>query len=102
MQRKEENVEFEDQELAFNKDLKKVGVVVRDLKRLMKKCVFKCWLTDEEKKRKKKKDSVYQAKLLMKFWGGGQTFTIWTPKSRKYKGSHREYGLGESARVCGT
>ena len=28
-----DNVEFEDQDLASNKDLKKVGVVVRDLKR---------------------------------------------------------------------
>ena len=47
--KEEENVEFEDQDLAFNEDLEKVGVVARDLKRLMKKLVFQCWLTDKEK-----------------------------------------------------
>ena len=41
----EDNVEFEDQDLAFEKDLEKVGVVVRDLKQPMKKCGFQCWLT---------------------------------------------------------
>ena len=45
-----DNVEFEDQDLASNKDLKKVGVVVRDLKRPMNKRVFQCWLTNEEKR----------------------------------------------------
>ena len=38
--KKEDIVKFEDQDLAFNKDLEKVGVVVRDLKRSLKKCVF--------------------------------------------------------------
>ena len=68
--KQEENVEFDDQDLAFDKDLEKVGVVVRDLKRPMKKCVFWCWLTDEEKKwMKKRKDPVYEAKLLRKMGG---------------------------------
>ena len=59
----EDNVEFEDRDLSFEKDLEKVGVVVRDLKRPMKKRVFQCWLTDEEKRwMKKKNDPACEAK----------------------------------------
>ena len=66
----EDNIVFEDQDLAFDKDLEKVGVVVRDLQRLMKKRVFQCWLTDKEKRwMKKRKNPVCKAKLLRKFGG---------------------------------
>ena len=40
----EDNVELEDRDLSFEKDLEKVGVVVQDLKRPMKNRVFQCWL----------------------------------------------------------
>ena len=47
-----------------------MGVVVQDLKRLIKKCVFQCWLTNEEKiLTKKRNDPVCEAKLLRKFRG---------------------------------
>ena len=66
----EDNVELKDRDLSFEKDLKKVGVVVQDLKQPRKKCVFQCWLTDEEKRLKKKRnDPVCEAKLLRKFGG---------------------------------
>ena len=39
-ERREDNVNFEDQDLAFDKDLEKVGVVVRELKRPVRKRVF--------------------------------------------------------------
>ena len=39
---REDNVDFQDQNLAFNKELEKVGVMVKDLKRPTKKGVFKC------------------------------------------------------------
>ena len=35
-------INFEDQDLVFNKELEKVGVMVKDLKRPTKKGVFKC------------------------------------------------------------
>ena len=47
--RREDNVDFENQALVFNNDLKKVGVVVRELKRQVRKCGFRCWLSKEEK-----------------------------------------------------
>ena len=66
----EDDVEFGDRDLSFEKDLEKVGVVVQDLKQPMKKRVFQCWLTDEEKRwMKKRKDPVCEAKLLRKFGG---------------------------------
>ena len=47
---REDNVDFGDQDFAFDKDLEKVGVVVRELRRPMRKRVFQCWLDAEEKK----------------------------------------------------
>ena len=46
---REDNVDFQDQNLAFNKELEKVGVVARELKRPIKKRVFQCWLSKEER-----------------------------------------------------
>ena len=66
---REDNVDFQDQNLAFNKELEKVGVVARELKRPIKKRVFQCWLSKEEKEWRKKKDAVHKAKLLKKFGG---------------------------------
>ena len=48
--RREDNVDFEDQDLAFDQELRKVGFVVRELKRQVRKRVFRCWLSEEEKK----------------------------------------------------
>ena len=96
----EDNVEFEDQDLDFDKDLEKVGVVVRDLKRPTEKHVFQCWLTGEEERwTKKKNDPVCEAKLLRKF-GGGEL--LQSGHRLRVHGSHSEYGLGASVRVCGT
>ena len=46
--RRENNVDFEDQALASEQELKNVGVVVRELKRPVRKRVFQCWLSKEE------------------------------------------------------
>ena len=48
--RRADNVDFEDQDLAFDQELRKVGFVVRELKRQVRKRVFRCWLSEEEKK----------------------------------------------------
>ena len=63
---RENNVDFEDQDLAFDKDLENVGIVVRELKRLVRKCVLRCWLSEEWWK---KRDPVNKARLLKKFGG---------------------------------
>ena len=67
--RREDHVDFKDQDLAFGQELEKVGVVVRELKRPVRKRVFRCWLSEEEKKWWKKRDPVNEAKLLKKFGG---------------------------------
>ena len=56
-------IDFEDQDLVFNKEIEKVGAMVKELKRPTKKDVFKYWLGNEERKWWKKKNIVHEAKL---------------------------------------
>ena len=44
----EETDEFKDQDFDFNKELEKVGVVMKELKRPVRKRVFNCWINDKE------------------------------------------------------
>ena len=55
---------MEDQELALNEELTRVGVEIRDLKCPPPKWVVQAWLTKEEKGWNKKEDPVNEAKLL--------------------------------------
>ena len=73
---------------------------MQDLKRPIKKRVFQCWLTDEEKRLKKKRnDPVCEAKLLRKF--GGLNF--YDPDTKTIFTVHaRESALGGISWVCGT
>ena len=53
--------------MVFDKELEKVGVVVRELKRPASQRVVQCWLNAKEVHWRKKRDPVYEAKLLKKF-----------------------------------
>ena len=59
-----EEVGFEEQDLAFDKDLVDAGVVVKNLKRPPEKWVFRAWLNDKEQKWAKKKEAVHKTGLL--------------------------------------
>ena len=62
-------IAFEDQDLAFNEELMRAGVKIRDLKRPPPKRVVQAWLTEEEKVWNRKEDPVHEAKLLKKLGG---------------------------------
>ena len=61
-----EEIAFKDQDLEFDKELRRAGVEIKDLKRPPPKRIVHAWLNEEEKGWNKKKDALHEAKFLRK------------------------------------
>ena len=111
--RRADNDDFEDQDSAFEQELEKVGVLVRELKRPVRKRVFRCQFSEEEKKWSKKKDALNEANILKKFGAlnfydpdTNVMYTVHTG-NMEYEARHEYVALGvkdgdkESLRIFG-